>query len=129
MQHYTFAVEAFIQMAKKFGMEEYEFAIHEAKTSEVIENVRLNRSEVGIIYKNEFNGKFIDKILKEHDLEFLPLFDCKIYVYLSKNNPLAKKEVIDFEDYNNTLVFPLNRGTIIPFILQKKCLAPMITGR
>lgn len=98
MQHYTFAVEAFIQMAKAFDMEEYEFAIHETKTSEVIENVRLNRSEIGIIYKNEFNDKFIDKLLRENDLEFIPLFDCKIYVYLSKGNPLAKKKVIDFED-------------------------------
>lgn len=98
MQHYTFAVEAFIQMAKKFGMDEYEFAIHETKTSEVIENVHLNRSEIGIIYKNNFNDKFIDKILRDSELEFIPLFDCKIYVYLSKGNPLAKKEVIDFED-------------------------------
>ena len=98
MQHYTFAVEAFIRMAKKFGMEEYEFAVHETKTSEVIENVRLNRSEIGIIYKNEFNEKFIDKILRENDLEFISLFNCKIYVYMSKGNPLAKKSVIDFED-------------------------------
>ncbi len=98
MQHYTFAVEAFIQMAKKFGMDEYEFAVHETKTSEVIENVRLNRSEIGIIYKNEFNDKFIDKILRENELEFIPLFDCRIYVYLSKQNPLADKGIIDFED-------------------------------
>ena len=74
MQHYTFAVEAFIQMAKMFGMDEYEFAIHETKTSEVIENVRLNKSEIGIIYKNEFNDKFIDKILRNSELEFIPLF-------------------------------------------------------
>lgn len=98
MQHYTFAVEAFIQMAKTFDMDEYEFAIHETKTSEVIENVRLNRSEVGIIYKNEFNDKFIDKILKENGLEFIPLFECGIYVYMSKENPLADKEIVDFED-------------------------------
>ena len=60
MQHYTFAVEAFIQMAKAFGMDEYEFAVHETKTSEVIENIYLNKSEIGIIYKNDFNEKFMD---------------------------------------------------------------------
>lgn len=98
MQHYTFAVEAFIRMAKAFDMDEYEFAIHETKTGEVIENVRLNKSEIGIIYQNEFNRKFMEKVLKEHDLEFIPLFDCGIYVYLSKGNPLAEKAVIDFED-------------------------------
>lgn len=98
MQHYTFAVEAFIRMAKTFGMDEYEFAVHETKTSEVIENVRFGRSEIGIIYKNAFNEKFSDKLLRENALEFIPLFDCKIYVYLSKNNPLAKKNTIAFED-------------------------------
>ncbi|MGL4798264.1 MAG: LysR family transcriptional regulator [Cellulosilyticaceae bacterium] len=98
MQHYTFAVEAFIQMAKQFGMDAYEFAIHETKTSEVIENVFLNKSEVGILYKNAFNSQFIHKILHQKELEFIPLFDCKIYVYMSKGNPLAKKQLIDFEE-------------------------------
>ena len=35
MQHYTFAVEAFIKIAKKYGMDEYEFAIHETRTRDV----------------------------------------------------------------------------------------------
>lgn len=123
MQHYTFAVEAFIQMAKKFGMEEYEFAIHETKTSEVIENVRLNRSEIGIIYKNEFNGKFMDKILRENELEFIPLFDCRIYVYLSKNNPLAKKAVIDFEDLQEYPCLSFEQGDNNSFYFAEEVLS------
>ena len=110
MQHYTFAVEAFIEMAKKFGMDEYEFAIHETKTSEVIENVRTNKSEVGIIYKNEFNGKFIEKLLHGNDLEFIPLFDCKIYVYMSKGNPLAGKDVVSFEELQAYPCFSFDQG-------------------
>ena len=39
MQHYTFAVNAFIEMVKQFGMDEYEFAVREEKTYEVIEDV------------------------------------------------------------------------------------------
>ena len=27
MQHYTFAVNAFVEMVRQFGMEEYEFAV------------------------------------------------------------------------------------------------------
>ena len=48
MQHYTFAVQAFIEMAKDFGMDDFEFAVHETKTHEVIENVRNQKSEIGI---------------------------------------------------------------------------------
>lgn len=98
MQHYTFAVEAFMIMAREFGMGEYEFAIHETKTSEVINNVQTNKSEIGVLYRNDFNGKFMDKLLKERDLEFIPLFTCKIYAYMSKENPLAGKKRVTFED-------------------------------
>ena len=54
MQHYTFAVNAFIEMVKQFGMDEYEFAVREEKTYEVIEDVKTFRSEIGILYLNDF---------------------------------------------------------------------------
>ena len=38
MQHYTFAVNAFVEMVKQFGMDEYEFAVRETKTYEVIQD-------------------------------------------------------------------------------------------
>ena len=57
MQHYTFAVKAFVEMVKQFGMDEYEFAINETKTYDVIEDVRNYRSEIGILYINDFNNK------------------------------------------------------------------------
>ena len=102
MQHYTFAVEAFIRMAREFGLDEYEFAVHETKTAEVIENVKNQKSEIGILYLNDFNRKVIEKIFKESELEFIPLFDCSIYAYISKSNPLAGKEsatMKELEDY------------------------------
>ncbi|MCD8022428.1 MAG: LysR family transcriptional regulator [Lachnospiraceae bacterium] len=97
-QHYSFAVEAFIELAKKFGMDEYEFAIHETKTSEVIQNVRNYRSEIGVLYLNAFNEKALRKIFLENDVEYTFLFQCGISVYLSKSHPLAGRERIAFED-------------------------------
>lgn len=123
MQHYTFAVEAFIRMAQTFGMDEYEFAVHETKTGEVIENVRLNKSEIGIIYKNEFNEEFIDKILKKNELEFVPLFDCKIYVYLSKKNPLAEREKIDFEDLQEYPCLSFEQGENNSFFFAEEVMS------
>ena len=65
MQHYTFAVQAFIEMAKDFGMDDFEFAVHETKTHEVIENVRNQKSEIGILYLNDFNRQVMEKIFQE----------------------------------------------------------------
>lgn len=98
MQHYTFAVNAFIETVRQFGMDQYEFAVHETKTWEVIQDVRSFRSEIGILYVNDFNRKVLTKLFAEHDLEFHRLLDCRVYVYLWKGNPLAGRERITLEE-------------------------------
>lgn len=124
-QHYTFVVEAFIQLAKNFGMEKYEFAIHETRTSEVIKNVHLGKSEIGILYKNEFNHKFIDKILRDNNLEFVPLFDCGIYVYMSKDNPMAKKERVELEDLQQYPCLSFEQGDNNSFYFAEEVLSTL----
>ncbi len=110
MQHYTFAVQAFIEMAKDFGMDDFEFAVHETKTHEVIENVRNQKSEIGILYLNDFNRQVMEKIFQENAVEFTELFACGIYVFLSKGNPLAKKELIEFEDLKDYPCLSFEQG-------------------
>ena len=105
MQHYTFAVQAFIEMAKDFGMDDFEFAVHETKTHEVIENVRNQKSEIGILYLND-----MEKIFQENAVEFTELFDCGIYVFLWKGNPLAQKELIEFEDLKDYPCLSFEQG-------------------
>ena len=110
MQHYTFAVQAFIEMAKDFGMDDLEFAVHETKTHEVIENVRNQKSEIGILYLNDFNRQVMEKIFQENAVEFTELFDCGIYVFLWKGNPLAQKELIEFEDLKDYPCLSFEQG-------------------
>lgn len=98
MQHYSFAVEAFMKLAEEFKLNDYELAVHETKTSEVIENVEKFRSELGIIYEHSFNEKAINKILSDKDLVFVPLFDCDIYVYMSASHPLADRKKVDIDE-------------------------------
>ena len=43
-------------------MDEYEFAVREEKTYEVIEDVKTFRSEIGILYLNDFNRKVLTKL-------------------------------------------------------------------
>lgn len=98
MQHYTFAVKAFVETVKQAGMEQYEFAVHETTTYDVLENVKNFRSEIGVLYLNDFNEKVMNKIIREHGLEFIELFSCDTYVYLWSGHPLAKQEVISMEE-------------------------------
>lgn len=98
MQHYTFAVNAFVELIKQYGMDEYEFEVHETKTYEVIENVKNQKSEIGVLYMNDYNQDVLNRILTEAGLVFTPLFECGIYVYMSKSNPLAGKKEIAIEE-------------------------------
>jgi DNA-binding transcriptional LysR family regulator len=122
-QHYSFAVKAFVEMVKQFGMEEYEFAVHETKTYEVIENVKNFKSELGILYLNDFNKKVITKILKENNLVFKELFQCKTYVYLWKGNPLAQKDLITMEDLEEYPCLSFDQGMNNSFYFAEEVLS------
>ena len=98
MQHYTFAVKAFVEMVKEFGMDDYAFAIHETKTGTVIEHVKDFISEIGILYMSDFNRKILMKLIHESELEFIPLFDCNTYVYVWKKNPIASKSSVSLQE-------------------------------
>ena len=97
-QHYTFAVSAFAELVRKVGMEEYEFSMLETRTYECIENVRDYKSELGILYLDDFNREYITKLLEENNLEFHSLQDCSTCVYLWREHPLAGRAELSLED-------------------------------
>ena len=97
-QHYSFAVKSFVELVERFGMEEYEFAIRETRTKDVIDDVFTGKSEIGILYLSDFNRKPLEKIMNANQLEFHPLTQCEAYVYLRKGHPLAERTVIRFDD-------------------------------
>lgn len=96
-QHYSFAVKAFVEMVKRFGTLNFEFAIRETRTMDVLNDVGSFRSEIGIIYQCDYNRKIIERLLREQELEFVPLIDCRAYVYLWKHHPLVGESSIGIE--------------------------------
>ncbi len=125
MQHYSFAVEAFIELGNRFSMSEYELAVHETKTHEVIDNVRDYRSEIGVLYINEFNQKAMKKIFTKNDLEFVPLFECGISVYLSKAHPLAARKKIRFEELGDYPCLSFEQGEYNSFYFAEEVLSTL----
>ena len=101
-QHYSFAVNAFVDLVKQYGQDEYDFSIRETQTYEIIEDVARMRSEIGILFLNDFNEAVLRKLLRSHDLEFHLLFVARPHVFISRKHPLADKTVItneELEDY------------------------------
>ena len=97
-QHYAFAVSAFVRLLKEYNQEEYEFTLRETKTYEIIADVKNLRSEIGILYVNDFNKKVIYKFLEEGNLIFHRLFEADPHVFISAQNPLAKQDFVTLSD-------------------------------
>lgn len=122
-QHYTFAVDAFVEMVKQFGMDEYEFAIHETKTYSVIEDVKNFKSEIGILYLNDFNSKILTKLFHEYNLEFHEILKCSIYVYMWKGHPLANREEIELSELLEYPCLSFEQGEYNSFYFAEEVLS------
>lgn len=122
-QHYSFAVKAFVELVKRFDTTQYEFAIRETKTREVIQDVSTMRSEIGILYLSSFNRAAIGKVLRAGSLEFHRLIDCRAYVYLWSGHPLAGREAIGFDELKDYPCLSFEQGDAASFYFAEEILS------
>lgn len=122
-QHYSFAVKAFVDMAKEFDMSKYEFAIRETETRKVLSDVSTLRSEIGVLYLSDFNRKAMEKMMKTAGLEFHPLISCGAYVYLWKQHPLVKETSIRFEQLSGYPCLSFEQGENSSFYFAEEILS------
>lgn len=123
MQHYTFAVNAFVEMVKHYGMDEYEFAVNETKTHEVIDDVRNCISELGILYLNDFNRQVLTKLFAQYNLEFHEILECSVYVYMWKGHPLADRSIINIEELMDYPCLAFDQGEHNSFYFAEEVLS------
>ncbi|WP_026665777.1 LysR family transcriptional regulator [Butyrivibrio sp. FC2001] len=123
MQHYTIAVNAFIDTVKEYDYDEYQFSIKETQTSEVIEDVKTLKSEIGVIALSDFNKNTFKKIFADASLEFHELFTRNTYVYLRKDHPLADREELSLEDLQDYPCMVFDQGDNTSFYYREEALA------
>lgn len=97
-QHYSFAVNAFVDLIKEYDANKYSFIMRETQTGEIIDDVANGKSEVGVLYLSLHNEAILSKLIKNNNLEFNELFVAKPHVFIQRKHPLAKKEVLTLED-------------------------------
>ena len=122
-QHYSFAVNAFVNLIKEYGGIEYDFTLRETKTYEIIDDVKNLRSEIGIIYINDFNEKVITKLIRENNLKFEVLFEADPHVFVSSKNPLSKKEYLTLKDLEDYPYLSFEQGDYNSFYFSEEILS------
>lgn len=109
-QHYSFAVKAFVETVKKYGTLNFDFAMRETRTMDVITDVGSLKSEVGILYLDSLNRKVIEKLLADNELTFTPLINCRAYVYMWKGHPLAGESSVSLEQLRDYPCMSFEQG-------------------
>lgn len=101
-QHYSFAVNAFVDVIREFDAARYDFTLREEQTHEIIEDVAHMKSELGILYLSEHNREVIERMLAANELVFEGLFCATPHVFVCSDHPLAGRSSVtlgDLEDY------------------------------
>lgn len=124
-QHYAFAVSAFVRLLKEYNRDEYEFTFRETRTYEIIDDVKNLRSEIGVLYLNEFNKKVISKFLREGNLVFHELFEAKPHIFISSKNPLAKRDYVTLSDLDPYPYLSYEQGDYNSFYFSEEILSTL----
>ena len=124
-QHYSFAVNAFVDVIKAFDANQYDFTLRETQTYEIIEDVSKLRSEIGILYVCSKNEEIIGKLLKQNDLEFQELFIAKPHVFIYSKHPLAERESIALEELEEYPYLSFEQGEYNSFYFSEEILSTL----
>lgn len=124
-QHYSFAVNAFVDVIREFGGNQYDFTLRETQTYEIIEDVSRLKSEIGILYTSSKNEEVIKKFIKQNNLEFEELFVAKPHVFISSKHPLAKKDKITLEELEDYPYLSFEQGEYNSFYFSEEILSTL----
>lgn len=124
-QHYSFAVNAFVDVIREFGGTTYDFTLRETQTYEIIEDVHRLKSEIGILYTSSKNEEVILKLIRQNGLTFEPLFVAKPHVFIYSEHPLATKEILTLDELEKYPYLSFEQGEYNSFYFSEEILSTL----
>lgn len=119
-QHYSFAVNAFVDVIREFDAARYDFTLREEQTHEIIEDVAHMKSELGILYLSEHNREVIERMLAANELVFEGLFCAKPHVFVCADHPLADHASVTLEDLEDYPFLSYEQGSYNSFYYSEE---------
>ena len=119
-QHYSFAVNAFVDVIREFDAARYDFTLREEQTHEIIEDVAHMKSELGVLYLSARNREVIGKMLAANELAFEPLFRAKPHVFVCSSHPLASRASVTLDDMADYPFLSYEQGSFNSFYYSEE---------
>ncbi len=122
-QHYSFAVNAFVEVVKEYDADQYSFILRETQTGEIIDDVASGKSELGLLYLSESNESVLTKLLRKNELVFEELFTAAPHVFINKDHPLAGRERITLDELSPYPYLVFEQGDRNSFYFSEELLS------
>ncbi len=122
-QHYAFVVHAFVELIRSVDSQEYQFTLRETETENILKDLASFKSEIGILYLNAFNRQVLEKLFKDNDLIFTPLFVAQPHVFVGSQNPLIGRESVTLEDLEEYPYLSYEQGERNSFYFAEEILS------
>ncbi len=124
-QHYAYVVHAFVELIKSVKATEYQFTLRETEPQNIFNDLAQFKSELGILYTNGFNQKIMQRLFKENNLVFTPLFVAKPHIFVSRYNPLTSKSSVNLSDLEDYPYLSYEQGEVNSFYFSEEILSTL----
>lgn len=124
-QHYSFAVNAFVNVIREFGGSKYDFTLRETQTYEIIEDVSRLKSEIGVLYTSSKNEEVLLKLIRQNNLVFEELFVAKPHVFICSSHPLAGQDTLTLRDLEPYPYLSFEQGEYNAFYFSEEILSTL----
>ena len=125
-QHYSFAVNAFVELLKGAEIDQYDVSLRETQTYEIIDDVAHMKSEIGLLYYNAFNRPVLEKLIHTNELTFTELFTAHPHIFIGKTHPLAHKEVVSMDELEEYPYISFEQGDHNSFYFSEEIFSTVV---
>jgi len=125
-QHYSFAVNAFVELLKGAGIDQYDVSLRETQTYEIIDDVAHMKSEIGLLFYNDFNRPVLEKLIHTNELTFAELFTAHPHIFIGKNHPLANKDVVSMDELEEYPYISFEQGDHNSFYFSEEIFSTVV---
>ena len=125
-QHYSFAVNAFVELLKGAGIDQYDVSLRETQTYEIIDDVAHMKSEIGLLFYNDFNRPVLEKLIYTNELTFTELFTAHPHIFIGKNHPLANKDVVSMDELEEYPYISFEQGDHNSFYFSEEIFSTVV---
>ena len=125
-QHYSFAVNAFVELLKGAEIDQYDVYLRETQTYEIIDDVAHMKSEIGLLYYNDFNRPVLEKLIHTNELTFTELFTAHPHIFIGKTHPLAHKEVVSMDELEEYPYISFEQGDHNSFYFSEEIFSTVV---